>query len=359
MNVLPDDDGDDPIQTGFTDLLFSMSGILILVIFVLALLNRASDMATAALKAQRDYAVSQRIKNAGDTAVMVSELERINREQQVVISRSEQELKKTHDTLDETHRKAEQYQAEAEETARKVAKVETERDAAQRKSESLNAILAESETQREALEGEIESYKSAKSVVIVAVVDCSKSMDELSDLKAAISALVDSMPKALERFQIGIVAYRGGKQAVLPVLTVRPYAVDYGASADRVQKFVNSLQAVGGNANVDQALESGMGMLARAGESKRQVLFLLGDQSCQEMEHHTPQTDAAVVGRVRAWANASGTDRRTLAIFTGDGTNPRAHDFFKQIGDVNLPSEFSVNSADMFRSVFNAAFWET
>lgn len=310
-----DSEADTYIST--SDLMTNVVMALLLVVFLLMTIMKVGESAAEVLKQQRDDAIERRLNSVNVAAAKIEEME----------NKSE--------TLESRLRKS-QKQEEVQ----------------RQENQALQSMVQD-------LEEQVTQLSAGQSVSLAIAVDCTGSMENaIGDLKRAIEALAETMPEALSSFHIGLVLYRDGKTVQYPLTQIRRKQDDGGASLQSLLAFTNRIAANQGLANVDQAISEAMQMLdTSASADSRQLLFLLGDVSTGELPTHTPYSDQQILQRATSWSASSGRDRRVLALYVGDADTKHQR-FFEDLGSVNEQSVFATESAEMFISVFRAAFTE-
>lgn len=207
----------------------------------------------------------------------------------------------------------------------------------------------------EMLGGDPESL-SGEAIVLWLVVDGSGSMSAgQAETNQTILKIAESLPSLVKSLEIGIAVHRNGMGSQLPVLQIEDVEIDGGVSLRTLRSFLESVQAVGGDAMMQDMLEDGMQNLGKAGVGKRQFMMLVADyvgfgpDSAGDFDVEQKATRVAL----SRWCSQSGTDRRVVAMYSG--VAGEMEEFFRDIGATNSNSIFSRQPNDLIRELLSAA----
>lgn len=210
--------------------------------------------------------------------------------------------------------------------------------------------------QIEELQQTVSNARAAKSLRVDIVHDRTGSMGQvIENTKSTIASMTRTLPTVLTQVAIGLVAYRDGKLATIPIQAVSKASDDGGSSIKRINMMVRKLTAEGGVANTEQAIRASMKRMNAMPGAPRECLVVIGDVGTSEASPKQLAAPGRLLADVKAWCLQSGKNRRVLAIYTGKSEAIDAA-FFRQLGSVTPESMFTTNDSMMFELILSAAF---
>ena len=179
---------------------------------------------------------------------------------------------------------------------------------------------------------ELKRRLQAESIDLVIAVDISQTMaDELAINMDTLLCIARSLP-TVTTLRIGVVAFREDLRA-FPLTQIHPASVDGGKSLRSLERFLITLKAEDGLADVDRALRAATAMLSAADDGvRRQCVAILGDTGPFEMRGSKPhridpgEPEAAerLIHHVRNWA--AGDRRQVVACYSEDSSASTTQD---------------------------------
>jgi hypothetical protein len=166
----------------------------------------------------------------------------------------------------------------------------------------------------------------AESIDLVIAVDISQTMaDELAINMDTLLCIARSLP-TVTTLRIGVVAFREDLKA-FPLTQIHTVRVDGGQSLRALERYLGTLKAEDGRADVDRALRAATTMLSAADDGvRRQCVAILGDTGPFETrgaEPHRidpgePEKAEELIRYVQSWA--AGDRRRVVACYSEDSS---------------------------------------
>jgi hypothetical protein len=213
-------------------------------------------------------------------------------------------------------------------------------------------------------------------------VDTTGSMSEpLKTLRETVRTLAVVLPKMSPEFHVGVYAYSfdgtGAEVQVFPLSQMVPEETDRGASVAQLQHFVDGLEAKGGIATLQLALERAVGALQDTrDESTIQRLLVIGDVGPYEYASsgnlvtstgsEAAQKDQVAFSLVQRWSEGH-EQRRVATVFTATDPNqsrlyPNAGEvftnsqaFFRKLPEIaGQPKNFTANEGRMLALIIDA-----
>ncbi len=239
-----------------------------------------------------------------------------------------------------------------------IEQAEQEADDAKRDQAEGDAARLQLEEDLERLGTVVTKAREASSLRVDLLQDCTGSMsDEIGHAQGNAVSMTRALPIVLTEVEMGVIGFRDGKLAQIPIEQVKCREEDSGASIERVTNMVGRLNAAGGSANIEQAIRASMARMDKKPGAPRECLVVIGDVGPDEVSRD-PAVAQQLVADVTAWCNQSGKDRRVLAFFSG-GQGTSHETFFQLLGSINERSVFSRHSEELFERVLEATFSTT
>jgi len=261
-------------------------------------------------------------------------------------------------------RDAAQGQASAERGKRKKAEQDGERERQERRSAEAQAAQANAAREKaEEAAGEAERRAGElepKPCDVVFCVDAAV----LDAVRTTALSLSDVGARLSPRFRVGVVTYSGAGIAEFPLTRINNERLDGEASEGlrALRDHLEALETVGGDADVPGGVSAAKDMLTFAsGSSSRQLLVLMGDANCSELDGNETKHVESVWRDITDFGKGQKGQkgRRVLSIFTGNDPSDTAEiEFFKQVAGWAGRSQgtYTNDIADLSGSVIEALF---
>lgn len=196
---------------------------------------------------------------------------------------------------------------------------------------------------------------AGEAIVLWLIYDGSGSMaTNLANNNETILKIAESLPPLVKSLEVGISVHRDNSVDTFPIALIKDKKLDGGKSLRSLKTFLSGVRATSGDAEMEDMLNVGIEQLSATSEEKRQFMMLVADhvQIVETEATARVMKSNEILGRLQDWCNQSGTDRRAIAMYSGDEGMKL---FFLKVGALNSKSFFSERPDDLIDALLSAA----